>query len=133
MIWNVKSWACAKHRHPPPHTHTNTHSHPRYEDNLLDLPPADRASVDDLEREVMGLLSEVQRLSLRLGLPLPQSEAEAAASGQPGGGGAALPAAVRRYGPPPRASKGQSTAEYLRAAGVPAGEAIAVRWLGARC
>lgn len=51
---------------------------PRYDDQLESLPPQDRQLVDELEREVMGALAEVARLSQRLGVPLPQQDQGAA-------------------------------------------------------
>jgi hypothetical protein len=68
----------------------------------------------------MALLTEAQRLSARLGLALPGGDAS---GGGGGGAAAALPRELLRYAPPPVAKR--STADYLRAAGVPAGEAIA--------
>jgi len=97
----------------------------RHDDDLATRPAPERTAVDELERDVMGSLLEVQRLSQRLGLQLPESEAdpESGSSSPSGGGDQQLPAAVRRYSPPPAVR--MTTADYLRAAGVPAGDAIA--------
>lgn len=96
-----------------------------YDDALASLPASERGAVDALEREVMALLTQAARLAGRVGGGSGSSSgsANAAAAAQQ----QQLPAAVLRYKPPPPppASGGASTAEYLRAAGVPAGEAIA--------
>ncbi|KAI8473135.1 MAG: hypothetical protein J3K34DRAFT_466748 [Monoraphidium minutum] len=85
-----------------------------YDDDTPSLPLPAREAISSLEVDVLRTLCEIQRLSARLG----------AAGGGAGGGGAQLPPEVARHAPPPPAARG-STADYLRAAGVPAGEAIA--------
>ncbi|GBF88650.1 hypothetical protein Rsub_01549 [Raphidocelis subcapitata] len=98
-----------------------------YDDDLAGLPPQERAAVDSLEREVMALLAEAARLSRRLGGAggaAGEGKGEGEGRGGGFGGGSELPAELLRYAPPPAAACG--TEDYLRAAGVPAGEAIAV-------
>ncbi|KIZ06335.1 hypothetical protein MNEG_1617, partial [Monoraphidium neglectum] len=95
-----------------------------YDDDTASRAPQARADVDALERDVFKSLAEVQRLSQRLG---PSPSGAASGSGGGGGGGELLPPEVARFAPPPPPpAGGRSTADYLRAAGVPAGEAIAV-------